>query len=500
MSPKRYAINTIIDSNIIWCDDGAQISIATSYIRGIDVVFSRGYRVTNNIVANWQTSTSADYSMRIGFSNTEYQSTDGVISGNSFLHMLLNGLEMGLDATADLRRISVKSNYIYDCIDQGMSFNHCFEALTVSENVIDSCGQDGIFLGTTTTADSVISDNTLRHCGIQPTYCTFSGIKVEGINAVVENNTLEFGHINILVTSAAVTPKVRVQASNLTIYLQESGVDVASTSYASMTFGQVAEWIRLRANWNATLFTQPATAYSGVTPYTANTVVTNGGLVYRCVLNTTGNAPPNPTYWEAMSDLGVLPAAKYLRRTGPRTSDTELNYVVPANGLNLCSYEPEVAVYFAYTSNGNCVAKNNTLKTYADKFGTDSFYLGLPFFWEKADSIADVTNSGTLQNSQSTAYTCVRADANKQLLHPTTDASARTFTIDSNANVPYPVGTTLTFINEHGAGVLSIAITTDAMYLSPGGSTGTRSLAANGYATALKVASAEWIISGTGLT
>lgn len=105
-----------------------------------------------------------------------------------------------------------------------------------------------------------------------------------------------------------------------------------------------------------------------------------------------------------------------------------------------------------------------------------------------------------VQNPQSIAYLTVLADANNDILHPAADTTARTFTIDSNANVPYPVSTRLTFINQNAAGVMTIAIATDTMRLSPGGTTGSRTLAANGIAVAIKVTSTEWIISGSGLT
>jgi hypothetical protein len=103
------------------------------------------------------------------------------------------------------------------------------------------------------------------------------------------------------------------------------------------------------------------------------------------------------------------------------------------------------------------------------------------------------------QNSQSGAYTTVAADSGKHLLHPSADTTVRTFTIDSNANVAYPVGTAITFVNQTAA-VVSIAITSDTLTLAGTTTTGTRSLAQNGVATALKVTATEWIISGTGLT
>ncbi len=102
------------------------------------------------------------------------------------------------------------------------------------------------------------------------------------------------------------------------------------------------------------------------------------------------------------------------------------------------------------------------------------------------------------QNSQSAAYTTVLADSGKQIFHPSTDNNARTFTIPANSSVAYPVGTVITFINQ--INTLTIAITSDTMTLAGTSTTGSRTLAVNGIATAIKVGSTNWIISGTGLT
>jgi hypothetical protein len=106
--------------------------------------------------------------------------------------------------------------------------------------------------------------------------------------------------------------------------------------------------------------------------------------------------------------------------------------------------------------------------------------------------------NGIQQNSKSAAYTTVLSDANKHIYHPSSDNNARTFTIDSNANVAYDIGTAITFVNE--INTVTISITADTLTLAGSGSTGSRTLAANGIATALKVASTKWVISGTGLT
>lgn len=104
------------------------------------------------------------------------------------------------------------------------------------------------------------------------------------------------------------------------------------------------------------------------------------------------------------------------------------------------------------------------------------------------------------QNSKSAAYTLVLADAGGHILHPSADTTARTFTIPANASVAFPIGTAVTFVNQNAAGVVTIAITTDTMRLAGAGTTGSRTLAANGIATALKITSTQWIINGTGLT
>lgn len=102
-------------------------------------------------------------------------------------------------------------------------------------------------------------------------------------------------------------------------------------------------------------------------------------------------------------------------------------------------------------------------------------------------------------NSQSTSYTLVLADAGKSIFHPSTDANSRTFTIPANGSVPYPLGTAISFLNM-STNALTIAINTDTMYLSSAGTTGNRTLAQYGSATAIKMTSTTWMIAGSGLT
>ena len=145
-----------------------------------------------------------------------------------------------------------------------------------------------------------------------------------------------------------------------------------------------------------------------------------------------------------------------------------------------------------------------TAATAGTDFVAPSGALGTPSSGTLSSCTVDGTDAvgfrNIPQNSQSTAYTLVLADSGKHILHPSADTTARTFTIPANSSVAYPIGTAITLINQNAAGVITIAITTDTMRLAGAGTTGNRTLAANGIATCIKVTSTEWIISGTGLT
>lgn len=92
-------------------------------------------------------------------------------------------------------------------------------------------------------------------------------------------------------------------------------------------------------------------------------------------------------------------------------------------------------------------------------------------------------------------YTLVAGDAG-ELVYTTT---TRTVTIPANSSVAFEIGTTIVFVSGTGA-TTTIAITSDTMRLVGAGTTGSRTLAAHGMATCVKVSATEWYISGNGLT
>jgi hypothetical protein len=147
----------------------------------------------------------------------------------------------------------------------------------------------------------------------------------------------------------------------------------------------------------------------------------------------------------------------------------------------------------------------NRTVTLPDETGTllvSGGALGTPSSGTLSGCTVDGTDAvgfrNTPVNSQSADYTLVLADSGKTILHPVADDNARTFTIPANSSVAYPVGTVISFVNLQNT--VTIAITTDTMYLANDGATGSRTLAEYGMASAMKVASTTWIISGNGLT
>jgi hypothetical protein len=127
--------------------------------------------------------------------------------------------------------------------------------------------------------------------------------------------------------------------------------------------------------------------------------------------------------------------------------------------------------------------------------------LGTPTSGTLSNCTVDGTDAVGFRNTpvlgKTANYTLVLSDAGKTILHELADDNPRTFTIPSNASVAYPIGTIITFVNLKNT--LSIAITSDTMYLAPDGTTGTRTLGAYGMASAMKVGATTWIISGNGL-
>ena len=106
--------------------------------------------------------------------------------------------------------------------------------------------------------------------------------------------------------------------------------------------------------------------------------------------------------------------------------------------------------------------------------------------------------SRSVFNLQAGNYTLLESDKGKTIGF-TGAVAAQTYTIPANASVAYQIGTFLAFDN-NGTVPISIAITTDTLIFADDGTTGTRTLAAGGFAVAQKIAATTWKIAGRQLT
>ena len=258
-----------------------------------------------------------------------------------------------------------------------------------------------------------------------------------------------------------------------TMWVYNNGTDVvdAVTHLSSLTLGTALPIASGGTGSTSTTFVNLTTNVTGTLP------VANGGT------GTTSTTFVNLT----TNVTGTLPVAN--------------------GGTGITSFGSGVATWLGTPSSENLrLAVTDETGTGSLVFATSPTLvtpvLGTPTSGTLSNCTVDGTDAvgfrNTPINSQSTAYTLVLADAGKTILHPISDNNARTFTIPANSSVAYAVGTVITFVNL--INTVTIAITSDTMYLAGDGSTGSRTLAAYGVASAVKVTSTSWVISGNGLT
>jgi hypothetical protein len=324
---------------------------------------------------------------------------------------------------------------------------------------------------TPTTGVTVAADNTWT--GIQ----TFTNSKARLLGSSTGYTTFTSANssaLNYTLTIPAVTDTVAV-------------LGTAQSFTAAQTFA--ASGVRLLGS--STGFTTFASANASTTNYTLtfpardDTVVTinSSDTLTNKTISGLANTISNVSLTTAVT--GALPVAN--GGTGQTTAIGGFNALSPittagdliiGNGVNSATRLAIGTSAQVLTSNGTTASWQTPTAPGSGNFG----YLNIP------------------QNSQSAAYTLVLADSGKHILHPSADTTARTFTIPANGSVAFPIGTAITFVNQNAAGTITIAITTDTMRLAGSGATGSRTLTANGTATALKITATEWLISGVNLS
>ena len=124
---------------------------------------------------------------------------------------------------------------------------------------------------------------------------------------------------------------------------------------------------------------------------------------------------------------------------------------------------------------------------------------GFGFFNAYVDStnttaVNSVGYRGVPQNTQNADYTFALTDSGLHVFHD--EVSARTYTIPTNASVSFNIGTTITIVNNTGAGNITLT-SADTIRRGDGISgTGSRTIGPDSVVTLIKTKTTEWVITG----
>lgn len=312
------------------------------------------------------------------------------------------------------------------------------------------------------------------------TSVSLNGVAATDFARLSQNNT--FSGANIISLNAGTVFKSTINTAAINNYL--SFQDSSSVERAYIGFGLGASSIfslrnstagaELRLSSNAGSITLDGVNVTDYARKSAANTFTNDQLIQTAAnatltLNTTATTPSYVTLQTNSSTRAFIGAAGNNGDliTGSLTGDLLLR--AQAGGISF-SGDAGTTAHFKISSAGVLTTPNA--------------------------SASEVGFKGIPQNTQSVDYTCVLADANKEIYQT---GASKTITIPANASVAYPIGTILTgtFTNATGG---TVAITTDTMTLAATTTTGSRTIVQNGKWTAQKETATTWLIFGAGVT
>jgi hypothetical protein len=289
-----------------------------------------------------------------------------------------------------------------------------------------------------------------------------------------------------------------------TIILNATGVAV--NGVAAQTNSFYVDPIRTTANGTPLMYnsTTKEITYSNVLEFIGSTISTSDSSGLTVDVQATFNT--NVTFDSDIAVNGQVTISGDLIINGTTTTINSVTLTVDDKNIELGSTASPTD---ATADGGGITLKGSTDKTFTYVNSTGLWtanigvaaasFTGLAAAATTASTAASVGYMGIPQSATaavSNNTTLVIGDAGK---HIYVNTSSQTITIPANSVVPYPIGTAITFIAGPSAGSVTIA-NNDTMYLVGAGTTGSRTLAAYGSATAMKVSATAWFIAGTGLT
>jgi hypothetical protein len=330
-----------------------------------------------------------------------------------------------------------------------------------------------------------------------------AGLTSQGANAVAVGRTAGFTTQGANAIAIGESAGQSSQPAN-TIILNASGVAVNGVALQTSSF-YVAP-IRTTANGTPLMYnaTTKEITYSNVLEFIGSRISTSDSSGITVDVQTTFNT--DVTFENDITINRQVTIGGDLIINGTTTTINAVTLTVDDKNIELGSTASPTDVT---ADGGGITLKGSTDKTftYVNSTGVWTANIGIA----AASFTGAAANATTASTAASVGYmgipqsatttTLVISDAGK---HIYVNTSGQTLTIPAAASVAYPIGTTITFIAGPSASTVTIAITTDTMYLVGTGTTGSRTLAAHGMATAVKVSGASssgvWYINGSGLT
>jgi len=291
------------------------------------------------------------------------------------------------------------------------------------------------------------------------------------------------------------------QAAN-TIILNATGVAV--NGVAAQTNSFYVDPIRTTANGTPLMYnsTTKEITYSTVLEFVGSKISTNDSSGLTVDVQTTFNT--DVIFDNDIAVNGQVTIAGDLIINGTTTTINSVTLTVDDKNIELGS---TVSPTDVTADGGGITLKGSTDKsfTYVNATGlwtanigvAATSFTGAAATATTASTAASVGYLGVPASATTTSAILAIGDVGKHI-YVTTDG--QTITIPANSAVPYPIGTAISFVAGPSPVVTVSIANNDTMYLAGTGTTGTRTLAAHGMATAIKVAATTWYINGTGLT
>ena len=334
----------------------------------------------------------------------------------------------------------------------------------------------------------------------------FGSIAVQN-NLQVGGSFLTLGG-NLVTSGGNIT--FNVSSGNNSITLPRSGTLISSsdklnalTTTTSSEFGSVIS--DKTGTGNLVFSTNPLLAGSVTLASGAYLTFSDGSTLTSAAGLAGSNTITNGSYNATLDNNGILNLPVSLRFQDGTVLSSTAN-IIPSQGGQVGKF---------LTTNGSAVSWDNIPAGAAGTLtGTTLNATVVTSSLTSVGTLGSLTVSGSVTGSAAVATASSTASSLGYLGMPVNSQSGATYTVVAadlgkviyfsatcTATIPasLPIGSSIAFVAGTGATV-TIAQASDSMYLGGTGTTGSRTLAAYGMATAIKMASTVWFINGTGLT